>query len=801
MESLRKKIPLEIKKNRQQPCKKGNEVFVPCKPEWQIILDNMIYQDQTVIYRICRKMITYLDRINAPEIAEIMLDFTPGSSGNDEHQEIGPNWPKPKGLPFKAYDIIDKVFAIADRYITDKDLTILLRLWLHQENIGFFSRILEQRDAPLGKVKEAVKKYIRLFRPDQVQSDDEIIGLRISLIFRFLSENLSYVNIAKKHLKILNMAEVLDRVYGLANGNGKLGGKSAGLILARQILEDNKEKIPVLQSVKTPKSRFLTSDFIAEFLHYNALEEFVFIKYKNPEEIKQEYTFLEYIFKNSHFPPEALYAFHAILDDLAGRPLIVRSSSLLEDSFEASFSGKYKSLFLSNTGTKAQRLAELMNAIAEVYASTFAPDPIEYRSERGLLDFREEMGILIQEVVGTKIGKYYLPSFAGVAFSVNEFRWSTRIKREDGIVRIVAGLGTRAVDRTMDDYPTLVSPGQPGLKVNQAVHDMIRYSQQYVDVINLETNRFETIDFSKLIHECRGNYPGLEKIVSFERMDDLIDPVSSIVDFTKENLVITFNSLIEKTDFIKQIDAILKLLHEEFSAPVDIEFASDGKNLYLLQCRPQSQFASESTIHIPNNIPDEAIIFTASQFVNNGIVEDIEYIVYVDPDSYAAASNKVDLYETGQIVSKLNRVLPKRKFILIGPGRWGSKGDIKLGVPVIYSDINNTAMLIEVAKEKADYVPELSFGTHFFQDLVEANIKYLPLYPDDKRNKFNEEFFKAAPNSLSDILPEYKDFDKMVRVIKVDNIREKSQLSVCMDGEANRAIAFIGKDFSFKKGY
>ena len=124
-------------------------------------------------------------------------------------------------------------------------------------------------------------------------------------------------------------------------------------------------------------------------------------------------------------------------------PLIVRSSSLLEDRTGAVFSGKYKSLFLANQGTKRERLTSLLEAVAEVYASIFNPDAIEYRAERDLLDVHEEMGIMIQEVVGKKVGKYFLPAFSGVAFSNNDFRWSPRIKREDGLVRMVPGLGTR----------------------------------------------------------------------------------------------------------------------------------------------------------------------------------------------------------------------------------------------------------------------------------------------------------------------------------------------------------------------
>jgi len=762
-----------------------------CKPEWKIILDHIVYQDHTSLFRICRRMIIFLNRMDVSEVKDIIDVLSPKIVNREGDQKYGQNWPAPKDVGFPAEQVIDKVFEISDRYLTDDDITKLLKMWLHQEQMNSLSLVLERRHAPFAEVVEAVKKYLRLFSPEKLRSVDEIIGLRVGLIDRFLSSNLTYINIAKRYITIRKMDEILDRSIGPSNGNGKFGGKSAGVILARQILIDKKEENPLFDNVYTPRSRFLTSDALFDFLHYNTLEEFVFLKYHSLDEIKQAYSFLEYVFKHSFFPPESVQALKMILEDFEGYPIIVRSSSLLEDSFDGAFSGKYKSLFLSNTGSKEERLSALMNALAEVYASSFGPDPIEYRKERGLIDFREEMGILIQQVVGTRIGKYYFPSFAGVAFSNNEMRWSTRIDREDGVVRLVAGLGTRAVDRTMDDYPTLVSPGKPQMRVNQSVNDQIKYSQHYVDVINMETSSFETVTFQELVDESNGNIPGIEKLVSFNRDRMLVDPIGTMVDYKKEDLVLTFNGLINKTDFIKTMKAILDELSEAFHGPVDVEFASDGEKLYLLQCRPQSKSILRDNAKIPANISDDTKIFSANKFVSNGIVEDIEYVVFVDCEYYKELQTAVEMWTTGKIVSKLNSILPKKKFILIGPGRWGSKGDIKLGVPVIYSDINNSAMLIEVAREKGGYSPELSFGTHFFQDLVEANIKYLPLYPDEDDNLYNRKFFKKSKNSLSELLPEFKNYDKVVKVIRIEDVKPEGKLLVYMDGDMNQALAFI----------
>jgi hypothetical protein len=770
---------------------KNKERKQSSKPEWAIILDNLVYRDQITIYRICRRMIIYLNRKEVPEIRKFTDVFYPSLETASKIQRSGDNWPKPKGSPFAAEKIIGEVFKIADKYLSDDKISSLLSLWLHQEQVNDLSLVLERRHAPLSEVIEAVKKYLRYFNPEQIQSIDEIVGLRVGLIYRFLSENLRYVSIAKKFITIKEVDKILDRVIGPSKGDGKLGGKSSGMILARQILFRRKKDNPLVENIYTPKSRFLTSDALFEFLHYNALEEFVFIKYQRQEEVSQEYSFLENIFKNSSFPPELIQALNLILDDFQDRPMIVRSSSLLEDSFDAAFSGKYKSLFLSNKGTKVEKLTALLNAIAEVYASSFGPDPIEYRKEKGLIDFREEMGILIQEVVGNHVGKYFMPSFAGVAFSNNEMRWSPRIKREDGIVRLVAGLGTRAVDRTIDDYPILVAPGNPTLKVNQSVEDQIRYSQHFIDVINMETNNFETITFREFVREAKGELPGIDKIVSFNRDRMLVDPISHMDNFLKDDLVVTFNGLIQKTDFIKTIDAVLHELEDAYGSPVDMEFASDGEKLYLLQCRPQIKSVLSDKVSVPANIEKNMKIFSAKKYVNNGLVDDIEYVVYVDSEHYKQISNIQDMKMVARLIGKLNFALPRRKFILIGPGRWGSKGDIKLGVPIIYSDINNTAMLIEVAWQKGGYVPELSFGTHFFQDLVEADIKYLPLYPDEKTNIFNNDFFKKSPNSLSKLLPDAQDFENVIKVIKIDDFKKDGRLTIYMDGDLNQALAFI----------
>jgi pyruvate,water dikinase len=262
-------------------------------------------------------------------------------------------------------------------------------------------------------------------------------------------------------------------------------------------------------------------------------------------------------------------------------------------------------------------------------------------------------------------------------------------------------------------------------------------------------------------------------------------------DFGKADTVVTFDGLISASPFMGQLEAILKTLETALGVPVDIEFASDGKDFYLLQCRPQSHAVEDLPMEIPAAISDESILFTARRYVSNGQVADITHIVYVDPEKYGEIPELTELAAVGLAVGKLNQILPNRQFILIGPGRWGSRGDIKLGVRVTYSDINNSAMVIEVARKKGNYVPDVSFGTHFFQDLVESGIRYLPLYPDDPGVKFNESFLLSAPNRLPDLLPEFAALAGSLRVIDVPEATGGKVLRVLMNGDREMAVAMF----------
>jgi predicted nucleotidyltransferase len=344
-----------------------------------------------------------------------------------------------------------------------------------------------------------------------------------------------------------------------------------------------------------------------------------------------------------------------------------------------------------------------------------------------------------------------------------------------------------------DDYPILLVPGKPRLRANVEVDEIVRYSPRWLDVINLESGTLETKRIEDLVGEVGPELPALQRVFSVHRDGMLHSAPSRVLFDPSQEHVATFSGLAESTPFLEHMRNILDLLEEKLGTPVDIEFAHDGDSFYLLQCRPQSTTDDSAPSPIPREIPSSDVIFTANRHVSNGWIPDITHIVYVDPAGYAELPAVEDMRSVARAVGRLNRLLPRRRFILVGPGRWGSRGDVTLGVSVTYADISNTAMLIEIARRKGEYVPDLSFGTHFFQDLVESRIRYLPLYPDDEGVRFNEIFLSGAPNLLRTMLPDFAHLESALRVIDVSAAADGRILRVLQNADLDEAVAYLSE--------
>ena len=265
-----------------------------------------------------------------------------------------------------------------------------------------------------------------------------------------------------------------------------------------------------------------------------------------------------------------------------------------------------------------------------------------------------------------------------------------------------------------------------------------------------------------------------------------------------EKLILTFENLLKNTDFVKIMKIMLKKLERHYERPVDIEFTvqlipgypKPTFKVYLLQCRPLSNQEWDQDIVIPNDISPIEQLFTANRLVPQGVVDRIKYIIYVDPIVYSQISENSIRLELGRVIGRLNKRLAGEEFILMGPGRWGSS-NIDLGVKVTYADIYNTRMLIEIAVARNGIIPEVSYGTHFFQDLVESRIYPLSLYPDNPEIYFNREFIDQTPNSLPSLLPQDSIYADYIKVINIPWVSQGKLLRVVMNAEDSQALGYL----------
>lgn len=618
--------------------------------------------------------------------------------------------------------------------------------------------------------------------------------IKVVLIKGMISDQLRFIAVAKHVLSIADLRSI----YRRRIGGGKIGGKAAGMILAWKILQQQPTngRPDISDFVEIPDSYFLGSEVIYDFRLTNNLESYMNQKYRPLEEIRREHPKIEAEHLAGRFPEHIVNDLRYVLDQFGNDPIIVRSSSLLEDNFGFSFAGKYSSYFCPNQGSEKENLKDLLDAIRKVYASTINPDAILYRQHHGLIDYDERMAVLLQRVRGKRYGRYFFPTIAGVGFSRNPFRWHPKIKRESGFLRIVWGVGTRAVDRVDNDYPRMISLSHPQLRPESTPAAQRQYAQWYIDLVDLEKNEFTTRPVNDVL---RLDYPGLRYIASLDKGDYLQRIVSVGALDPNDRFVLTFDSLVRDRKFVTLMHTALERLEEGYKTPVDMEFTVEilpGRpypdfKLYLLQCRPLSQRKNEDLVEIPTNVPKQRILFTSRGLIPNGRAEQIRYIIFVNPEKYRQIPKTDVKLELGRAIGRLNKLLEDEAFILIGPGRWGST-NLDLGVRVSYADIYNTKVLIELGVAQDGKPPELSYGTHFFQDLVESGIHSLPIPLHLEGASFNWRFFRLAPNCLGKLLPEDEKLSPYLQVVDLPQLTKGLRLNVLMDGANNdEALGYL----------
>jgi hypothetical protein len=615
----------------------------------------------------------------------------------------------------------------------------------------------------------------------------------VVLIKGMISDQLEFIGVAKELFTIQDLKEIRRRRIG----RGKIGGKAAGMLLAHKILQlaDAEQEMDMHADSMIPDSYYIGADVFYDFLSINGLNRYMNQKYKPRDRIEADYREIRAAYADGSFPEEIVYSLKALLDEVGDAPLIVRSSSLLEDNFGTAFAGKYDSFFCANQGTPEGNLAALLNAIKWVYASVLSPDALLYRQRMGLVDYDERMAILIQKVQGTPYKHYFFPMVAGVGYSRNPFRWNPKIRREDGFLRLVWGLGTRAVDRVPNDYPRIIALSHPQLRPEVGAAKIRKYSQHYVDLVDLKLNAFRTLPVRDVIAD---DYPTLRYLASVDKGDYLTPMLSRVDAGSPEDLVLTFDGLTRDGQFIALMQGLLKKLERHYNCPVDIEFTVHIEpryprpeyTIHILQCRPLVSPDWTGGIKIPEGIPEQDVIFEACKLVPQGAVSRVRYIVYVDPEAYSRVPDYVTKLELARVIGRINKRLDKDRFILMGPGRWGSS-NLDLGVKVTYADIYNAKVLIEIPLVREGSTAEASYGTHFFQDLVETGIYPLPITPGEDGARLNTWFLTSAPNVLAKLLDADAAYGPYVRVIDVPAVSGGRYLEVVMNGEQERAVGYL----------
>ena len=678
-------------------------------------------------------------------------------------------------------------------HLGEEEIDQYINLARKEDRLKNLIKVVNTEGVTSLRIKKALRDFCEIPEGNTFVSPSEAEGVRVALINHFISNQLPFMGIAKHHITIRDIDELVERSYWSPRYPGRIGGKAAGLVLAyRIILPRLMERDPELERyLAIPESYYFNSGIFSDFMDYNNLQEFHTHKYKNRKDIEETYKKIPAIMEKATFPSDTVDTFRRFLAEVGEHPLILRSSSFLEDNVGHTFSGKYDSVFIANRGTPEERLEEFIGGLKSVLMSTFGPAPILYRKERNLLDFDERMSVLAQKVVGRRFGDYFFPFAAGVAFSFNAYAWSSRINQDDGLIRLVFGLGTRAVDRVGTDYPRMIPVSHPLLRPEVDASQIQKYSQKKVDVFDVEKKRLERMAFLDLIRKI--DHPDLHLAISVNQDGNLAAPMFKGQKIDPNRSCLTFQNFLTKTPFLSAMKKILEKLENAYGRPVDVEFAVDDGKLFLLQCRTLSLRKELEPVTLPENIPKDQILFINSRVITNALVKDIEYLVYVDPKAYNRITGYAEKVEIGHVVGDVNRFLEGKRYALFGPGRWGSN-DINLGVKVGYPDINKTLIIGEIAFEANGATPEPSFGTHFFNDLVEADIIPIAIYPDQQGTFIDEKFLLTAENRLAKELPEHARHASVVHLIHVPASAGGQLLHIYQNAKEQKGMGIFDKN-------
>lgn len=609
-------------------------------------------------------------------------------------------------------------------------------------------------DVTFNKAKEALS-----FEPEE---QEKIKKLLMPMIMG--SESRMF-QLCDKYLALKDVLKIAAREVG----TGFIGGKSVGMLVARKILErDEKERFkPFMES---HDSFYLGSDIFYTYIVQNGLWE-LRIKQKTKEGYYQYASKLQEKILRGEFPENIQEKFMLMLEYFGQSPIIVRSSSLLEDNFGNAFAGKYESVFCVNQGTPEERYEAFEQAVRIVYASTMNKDALAYRMNRGLFGKDEQMAILVQRVSGDYYQEDFFPHVAGVGNSSNLYVWDKSIDMDAGMLRMVFGLGTRAVDRTVGDYARIVCLDDP-LRLPIMNHqDRKKFSQHFVDVLSLKDNIITSRNLEEVMTYDLKVEKDLFASLDYETVNRLGELGYKDI---KTPYILDFGKILNNTNFPQYMRDVLALLSQVYDYPVDIEFTANFKRnnhfkVNLLQCRPLQTKGLGKAVELPKLSDYQDCFFTTKgNFMGGNVRLPIDFVVYVRPQAYAD-QNEQGKYAVARQIGMINTALKGKNVMLLGPGRWGTTTP-SLGVPVHFTELCNMSVICEVASKEAGFMPELSYGSHFFQDIVESGIFYVAIFNGQKDVLFQPDRILEKENLLTSFLPFGIQFADIIHITRTEGM-------------------------------
>lgn len=672
---------------------------------------------------------------------------------------------RPVKVQHRSRDVMNTLhLRSGEVFLPVKDSAVLAPILSHtqwprlqsDQRVGYWRRLFREA--------ETVAEDFRQGRCSEERRDEVLRQIRWALRVR----RSGIAPLVEKYLTLDDFLRVHDRMIGI----GSVGGKTLGMLVARAII---RERDPDLAArLEVHDSFFVGAEVFITFLVQNGVW-WVREQQKKPEHFLQGLEEGRQQIMEGRFPATILEQFQGMLDYFGESPYIVRSSSILEDARGNAFSGKYESVFVANRGSREQRKLALLDAVRRVYASVLDEEALGYRKRRGLLESEERMALLIMRVSGAPHGRYYYPQAAGVGLSFNPFVWHKDIDPKAGVVRLVFGLGTRAVDRCDDDYTRLVALNAPNRRPEADFDDVCEHSQRRMDCLDLQEGKFDSLPFQDVI------------------ADGPEFPLDLYLTRTDEGFpLITFDRLLTETPVAGDLRHMLEILESAYEHPVDLEFTlnflPDGSyRIHLLQCRT-FQIRPETGGMSPSVQTARTTLLAAhGAVIGVSREKPLSRIVYIVTEKYAALSEQ-DRYAVARLIGKINRLHDPddRGLMLIGPGRWGTHSP-SLGIPVSFTEISRASVVCEVVAMHEALIPDVSLGTHFFNDLVEHDMLYVAYFPKKAGNNIDDAWFRSAPNRLPDLVPEA---DSMKDIIHVIDCAGAQQVWLRADATAQQALLF-----------